>query len=305
MEEILPFPRPEPDGPGPHWRKATRGGSEDGRATARWQPEVCLEVRSVEWQRRMTLRHPDHACILSPDLAFRERPVHHEPAMAVAPVRHADGDLERAARIIESCARLRQLADGVRRVRVGEFDALERIEGRTGGIECGPAPDRHVAPPYDSGGEHALIALPHRRRQRRHHDRRRPGVADHFGVLDPIQEGHGIGPADRLTHFAGFDDVTLEQLSEMNLSLFAPAGAGRRYHGSGSYSCGSERPAKGGEVANHPGWGTAARPGASSRRVHPRHPAQPAADRPHERRARPATRRASGDRGSRRGWCVW
>jgi hypothetical protein len=48
-------------------------------------------------------------------------------------------------------------------------------------------------------------------------------------VLDPIEEGHGIGPADRLTHFAGFDDVTLEQSSEMNLSLFAPAGAGRRY----------------------------------------------------------------------------
>ena len=195
-----------------------------------------------------------------PDRALRERPVHHEPAAALAPVGHADGNLERAARIVEGRARLRQFADGVRRVGVGEFDPLECVERRAGGIECRLAPDRHVAPPHDPGGEDAVHALAHCRRERGHHDRRRPGIADHLGVLHAIEKGHGIGPAGRLTHRAGLDDVALEQLCEVDLGFFAPAGTGRWNDGGGRYSCGSERPAKRGEVANHPGWGTAARP---------------------------------------------
>ena len=261
MQEVLPFPRPEPDGPGAHRRKATRGGSEDGRATARRQPEVCLEIRAVERQRGMALGHPDHACILRPDRALRQRPVHHEPATAVAPVRDADGDLERAARIIERCARLRQLADGMRRVRVGEFDALERVERRPGGIERGPAPDRHVAPPHDPGREHAIVALPHRGAPATP-----PRSATNRRSRPPRSAGpHRGRPRDRASRsahppVAGLDAVALEQLCEMDLGFFAPAGAGRRDDGCGSYSCGSERPAKGGEVASHPGSGTAARP---------------------------------------------
>ena len=208
----------------------------------------------------MALRDAHHACILSPDRALRERPVHHEPAGARAPVSHADGNLERAARIVEGGACLRQFTDGVRRIGVGKLDSLERFERRAGRIECRLPPDRHVAAAHDPGGKNAVIAFAHGRRERGHHDRRRPGVADHLGVLHAIEKGHRIGPAGRLTHRAGLDDVTFEQLCEVDLGFFSPAGTGRWNGGGGRYSCGSERPAKCGEVANHPGWGTAARP---------------------------------------------
>ena len=203
---------------------------------------------------------PDHARVLGPDRAFGERSIDHEPVVALAPVGHAGAHLERAACIVEGGAGLCKLADRVRRFGVRQLDSLQAIQRRAGGIERGPATNDEVAPPRDPGGEPSRIPLAHRRRHRRHHDRGRSGVADHLGVLHAVEERHRIGPARRLTHVPGLDGITLDQLCEMDLGFFAPAAAGRRNDGGGGNSCGGKRPAKCGEVANHPGWGTAARP---------------------------------------------
>jgi hypothetical protein len=113
------------------------------------------------------------------------------------------------------------------RIGIGKLKVFEGVESGACGLECRPAANGQFPPLYDSRGEDAVGAFPDGGRNGGHHDWGGTGIPNHLGMLDAVEEGHGIGPPGRLPHLPGLDAVAFQQCREMDLGFFTPAGTGR------------------------------------------------------------------------------
>ena len=159
-----------------------------------------------------------------------------------------DRQLELSAGPVEGTGGLGEIANGMRRLVLGERhrgEPIQRISCRGQGAR---ARDDDAAPLLHHGGQAPVAPLADRGGHLAHVDRRRAGIPDQVHALDAVEEGENAGPRLRRPNVMAAELRILEQPRGANARLLGATGAGFGHARGGRETLDGQPPPKRGQI---------------------------------------------------------
>ena len=217
-------------------------GGEDRGTMPRGQPEIPVQVVTVERQRGVALGDSDHARVGGPVGTLRQRPVHQEPAVRGQPEAASELQLQLPASPVQGPGRLREIAHRMGRLVLGGGQRRQALQSVARGGQRPGARDHHTAAILHHRGEPGASPLPNRSRDLGDVDGRRAGVRHQMHPLDAVQERQWtrprLGGSDRAAPELGI----LDQSRRADARLLGPPPTGFRNGRGGSEAAQGQAP---------------------------------------------------------------
>ena len=141
----------------------------------------------------MALRDPHYSRIAGPARALGQCAIHHEPGVASGPVAIANIEHQSSAGSVQCLDGMHQVSYRVRCFLALQWYPMEVGERLAGGIERARPSQNDSPTVLQYGVKSTIAALPHRRRDFCHHDRRRASVGNDLGALDSVKKCDRLG----------------------------------------------------------------------------------------------------------------
>ncbi len=225
VEDVLPFPGPQPERPLADRRDAPGLGRIERAPVRVREPEEAIELRPVERKGGVALHDADHPGIAGPGRAFGQRPIHHQPALRARPIALPHRQLQRAPGTVEHPTGIGQVAHRMRRFVGGQGDAAKAGREFARGRQRLGACDRQELTGLDDGRQSAVPSFADRRRHLADDHRGRPRVGQENGPLYAVEKRQRAGPGLRRADRVPLQPAVLLERRGSDAGLRGPAAA--------------------------------------------------------------------------------